>query len=110
MAYKKTSSILAGLASAATVAAHGHVTNIVINGVSYEGYDPFTHPYMPDPPAVIGWTAANTDNGFVAPSALETQTSSATSRARRVARTCRWQQATASACSGIPGPSRTRAR
>ena len=32
MGYKKTSSVIASLASAATVAAHGHVTNIVING------------------------------------------------------------------------------
>lgn len=64
----KTSSLIAALASAATVAAHGHVSNIVVNGVSYQGYDPTTMPYMTDPPDVIGWTADDTDNGFVSPS------------------------------------------
>ncbi|KAK7756302.1 glycoside hydrolase 61 [Diatrype stigma] len=66
----KTSSLVAALASAATVAAHGHVSNIVINGVSYQGYDPTSMPYQQDPPAVVGWTAADTDNGFVAPSSF----------------------------------------
>ncbi|KAL2162083.1 hypothetical protein VTH06DRAFT_7868 [Thermothelomyces fergusii] len=59
--------LLSALMGAATVAAHGHVTNIVINGVSYQNYDPFSHPYMRNPPTVVGWTASNTDNGFVGP-------------------------------------------
>ncbi|AEO58921.1 glycoside hydrolase family 61 protein [Thermothelomyces thermophilus ATCC 42464] len=59
--------LLSALMGAATVAAHGHVTNIVINGVSYQNFDPFTHPYMQNPPTVVGWTASNTDNGFVGP-------------------------------------------
>lgn len=60
--------LLSTLAGAATVAAHGHVTNIVINGVSYQNFDPTSFPYMQNPPTVVGWTAGNTDNGFVAPS------------------------------------------
>ena len=62
--------LLSALAGAATVAAHGHVTNIVINGLSYQNYDPFTFPYQQNPPTVVGWTASNTDNGFVAPDAF----------------------------------------
>ncbi|TPX10132.1 uncharacterized protein E0L32_001329 [Thyridium curvatum] len=64
--------LLAALAGAATVAAHGHVTNIVINGVSSEGYNPFSFPYMQNPPTVVGWTTTQTDNGFVAPDAFGT--------------------------------------
>ncbi len=59
--------LLSALAGAATVAAHGHVTNIVINGASFQNYDPFTFPYQQNPPTVVGWTASNTDNGFVGP-------------------------------------------
>ncbi|KAK4042365.1 putative glycoside hydrolase [Parachaetomium inaequale] len=62
--------LLSALAGAASVAAHGHVTNIVINGVSYQNYDPTSFPYMQSPPTVVGWTAGNTDNGFVAPDAF----------------------------------------
>ncbi|KAH8664610.1 glycosyl hydrolase family 61-domain-containing protein [Xylariales sp. PMI_506] len=63
--------VAAALGAAATVAAHGHVTNIVINGVSYQGYDPTVFPYETNPPTVVGWTAADTDNGFVAPDAYQ---------------------------------------
>ncbi|KAI1313162.1 carbohydrate-binding module family 1 protein [Xylaria venustula] len=59
---------LAALTAATGVAAHGHVSNIVINGVSYQGYDPTVFPYETDPPTVVGWTASDTDNGFVDPS------------------------------------------
>lgn len=61
--------LLSMLAGAATVAAHGHVNNIVINGASYAGYDVFTLPYESNPPVVVGWTQDATDNGFIAPSA-----------------------------------------
>ncbi|KAI0115529.1 glycosyl hydrolase family 61-domain-containing protein [Nemania sp. FL0031] len=64
----RTSSLLAALTTAVSVAAHGHVTNIVINGVSYETYNPFVFPYQASPPTVVGWTASDTDNGFVDPS------------------------------------------
>ncbi|KAI0858211.1 glycosyl hydrolase family 61-domain-containing protein [Xylaria cubensis] len=66
----RSSSLLAALASAASVAAHGHVSNIVINGVSYQTYDPTVFPYMSDPPVVVGWTASDTDNGFVEPNSF----------------------------------------
>ncbi|KAL2266182.1 hypothetical protein VTJ83DRAFT_5534 [Remersonia thermophila] len=61
---KSLASILAG---ASLAAAHGHVQHIIINGVQYPSFDPTSHPYMQNPPTVVGWTAANTDNGFVAP-------------------------------------------
>ncbi|RYP22016.1 hypothetical protein DL765_001922 [Monosporascus sp. GIB2] len=66
----RTSMLIAALASAATVSAHGHVTNVVVNGVSYGGYDPFSFPYMSSPPTVAGWAASNTDNGFVEPNSF----------------------------------------
>ncbi|KAK5108798.1 hypothetical protein LTR62_007772 [Meristemomyces frigidus] len=52
----------------ATVAAHGHVSGAVIAGTYFPGYDPASA-YSTSPPAVIGWTANNLDNGFVAPDA-----------------------------------------
>jgi len=61
---------LFALAGAASVAAHGHVTNIVINGASYQGYEINSFPYMANPPVVAGWAATNTDNGFVEPAAF----------------------------------------
>jgi cellulase len=60
--------ILAAI-GAATVAAHGHVDNIVINGVSYAAYDVTRLPYMASPPVVVGWANGATDNGFVSPDA-----------------------------------------
>ncbi|KAI0007325.1 glycoside hydrolase family 61 protein [Xylariaceae sp. FL0662B] len=59
--------LIAALATAAIVAAHGHVDYIVVNSVQYKGYDPTSDPYQATPPTVVGWTASNTDNGFVAP-------------------------------------------
>ncbi|KAK4453964.1 glycosyl hydrolase family 61-domain-containing protein [Podospora aff. communis PSN243] len=65
-----TSALLSALAGAATVAAHGHVTNLVINGESYSGFLANVFPYQQNPPVVAGWTAGNTDNGFVGPEAF----------------------------------------
>ena len=42
----QTASILTALLSATRVAAHGHVTNIVVNGVYYQGFDIGSFPYM----------------------------------------------------------------
>ncbi|KAI1814944.1 carbohydrate-binding module family 1 protein [Poronia punctata] len=68
-----TLDLLAVLTAAAIgVSAHGHVSNIVINGLSYQGYDPTNFPYLSNPPTVVGWTAENTDNGFVAPAEFST--------------------------------------
>ena len=63
----KTSALLATLTGAALVAAHGHVSHIIVNGVYYENYDPTTHFYQPNPPTVIGWSTTQQDNGFVEP-------------------------------------------
>lgn len=52
---------------ASLVAAHGHITNIVINGVSYGGWDIGSYPYMETPPVVVAWGTPNTANGFVSP-------------------------------------------
>ncbi|KAK3343080.1 glycosyl hydrolase family 61-domain-containing protein [Neurospora tetraspora] len=62
-------SLLTVLAGAASVAAHGHVSNIVINGDLYQGYDSSFN-YMANPPVVAAWKANNQDNGFVAPDAF----------------------------------------
>jgi cellulase len=64
-----SSRIILAAMGAATVAAHGHVNNIVINGVSYAAYDVTRLPYMSSPPVVVGWANSATDNGFVAPDA-----------------------------------------
>jgi cellulase len=42
-------------------AAHGIVTGIIIGTKTYQGYDP-NFQYMPTPPAVIGWTAPQTQD------------------------------------------------
>jgi hypothetical protein len=62
--------LLAALTTAVAVIAHGHVSDIIINGVEWPGYDPLVYPYMSDPPTVVGWTTDQTDDGFVAPSAF----------------------------------------
>ncbi|TDZ30176.1 Endoglucanase-4 [Colletotrichum spinosum] len=69
MGIRKISHALAVLTSAASVTAHGHVTNVVINGVSYRNYIPVQDPYTNNPPLVAGWTIDQRDNGFVEPSA-----------------------------------------
>lgn len=40
----------AAIALAASVAAHGHVHNVIINGVQYQGYDSPAFHYMPVSP------------------------------------------------------------
>ncbi|RAH65479.1 uncharacterized protein BO66DRAFT_395430 [Aspergillus aculeatinus CBS 121060] len=61
-------SLLTALLSATRVAGHGHVTNVVVNGVYYEGFDIGSFPYESDPPKVAAWTTPNTGNGFISPS------------------------------------------
>ncbi|RHZ60713.1 uncharacterized protein CDV56_108151 [Aspergillus thermomutatus] len=68
MPQTKSLSLLTALLSATRVAAHGHVTNVVVNGVYYAGFDIGSYPYMSDPPKVAAWTTPNTGNGFIAPS------------------------------------------
>ncbi|RYP52645.1 hypothetical protein DL769_010636 [Monosporascus sp. CRB-8-3] len=61
--YRK-STILAALAGAASVSAHGHVTKVTAGGVTYDGFDPTSAPYGPQPDSVT-WSNGATDNGFV---------------------------------------------
>jgi hypothetical protein len=65
--------LLATLAGAATVLAHGHVNNIIVNGVMWQGYDPTKMPYMQSPPTVAGWATKQTDNGFIGPDAFASE-------------------------------------
>jgi cellulase len=59
--------ILATLAAAASVSAHGFVTGVRVNGGAFQqGYDVTSFPYQSSPPAVIGWAT------FVAPDAFTT--------------------------------------
>jgi lytic cellulose monooxygenase (C1-hydroxylating) len=58
------------LAGAALASAHGYVSNVVINGAYYQGYEITAFPYQADPPTVIGWSSSATDLGFVAPDAF----------------------------------------
>ncbi|KAL6854802.1 hypothetical protein ACO1O0_005929 [Amphichorda felina] len=66
-----TRTLATALAGAVTVAAHGYVSSVVINGVSYSGYDVTSFPYQDESqnPVVIGWSSSATDLGFVAPDA-----------------------------------------
>ncbi|GLI79458.1 hypothetical protein PoHVEF18_007793 [Penicillium ochrochloron] len=59
--------VVAPVLLATLVAGHGHVTNIVVNGVSYQGWDINSFPYSSDPPTVVAWGTPNTGNGFIAP-------------------------------------------
>ncbi|KFA53256.1 hypothetical protein S40293_04722 [Stachybotrys chartarum IBT 40293] len=68
-----TRSLLTTLVGAVSVAAHGHVDTIVINGVQYAGYDVTSLPYQSNPPVVVGWANGATDNGFVGPEAYGTE-------------------------------------
>lgn len=64
MTQKLTNLLITALTVAIGVVGHGHVSNIIINGVYYEGYDPTQFPYESNPPIVVGWTAADLDNGI----------------------------------------------
>ncbi|EAW12129.1 putative endo-1,4-beta-glucanase [Aspergillus clavatus NRRL 1] len=72
MRQAQTFKLLAALLSASQVAGHGHVTNIVINGVSYRGWNIDSDPYNSNPPIVVAWQTPNTSNGFVAPNDVGT--------------------------------------
>ncbi|KAL4875270.1 glycosyl hydrolase family 61-domain-containing protein [Aspergillus karnatakaensis] len=57
--------LLAFASFLATVSAHGHVTNVIVNGVSYPGWDINSYPYMGEPPVVAAWETPNTGGGPV---------------------------------------------
>ncbi|KAF9238179.1 CAZyme family AA9 [Penicillium roqueforti] len=65
-------SLLGSALFVSLVAGHGHVTNIVINGVSFDGWDINSYPYTDSPPVVVAWGTPNTANGFIAPDAYTT--------------------------------------
>jgi len=50
--------------------AHGHVVEIIVNGVSYRVYDSTSDPYNANPPKVAGWAINQPDNGFIEPNAF----------------------------------------
>ncbi|KAI0844749.1 lytic polysaccharide monooxygenase [Daldinia vernicosa] len=64
------SSLLAAIAGAVSVSAHGHVTTVTIDGKSYTGFDPTSAPYATQPDSIT-WSNGATDNGFVLSSALQ---------------------------------------
>ncbi|EKG21093.1 Glycoside hydrolase family 61 [Macrophomina phaseolina MS6] len=64
-----SATLFAAGAMVASVAAHGHVSAIVVNGKSFQGYDP-SFSYQNPAPKVAGWTAQNLDNGFVEPNSF----------------------------------------
>ncbi|KAH2747690.1 hypothetical protein KXV94_005182 [Aspergillus fumigatus] len=72
MRHVQSTQLLAALLLTTRVTAHGHVTNIVINGVSYRGWNIDSDPYNPDPPVVVAWQTPNTANGFISPDAYGT--------------------------------------
>ncbi|KAI0109868.1 lytic polysaccharide monooxygenase [Daldinia grandis] len=64
------SSLLAAIAGAVSVSAHGHVTTVTIDGKSYQGFDPTSAPFGPQPDSIT-WSNGAKDNGFVLSSALQ---------------------------------------
>lgn len=68
----KTSALITVLSAGARVAAHGYVSNIVVNGVYYRGWNPGQDPYSPNPPIGVGWETPNLSNGFVRPEEAST--------------------------------------
>ncbi|KAK7742328.1 hypothetical protein SLS53_004473 [Cytospora paraplurivora] len=69
MSYFSTKGVAAAIICAASVAAHGHIKAINVAGTYYDGYDTGVDPYKSDPPTLVAWTASNTNEGFIAPSA-----------------------------------------
>ncbi|KAM5342395.1 hypothetical protein ACJ41O_013361 [Fusarium nematophilum] len=68
MGTSSASSWLSLLFFATSASAHGHVNQIIVNGVAYQGYESTSFPFMRDPPIVAGWTIEQKDNGFVSSS------------------------------------------
>ncbi|KAK2757080.1 hypothetical protein FQN54_005049 [Arachnomyces sp. PD_36] len=62
--------LLAVVACAASVSAHGYVEKITINGDSYVGYNPAIAPWVPVQDS-IGWENWATDLGYVPSSTLQ---------------------------------------
>jgi cellulase len=53
------------LLGATLISAHGHISEVIIDGISYYGHDPTKVPWGPQPESIT-WSNGATDNGFVA--------------------------------------------
>lgn len=69
MSYLSTKGVAAAIIGAVTVAGHGHIKAINVAGTYYDGFDTGVDPYKSDPPTLVAWTASDTNEGFIAPSA-----------------------------------------
>lgn len=67
----KTSGVAAVLSFAASVAAHGHVTGLTVDGKLVKGFD-LADAYQTPTPDSIGWKTTALDNGFVEPAKFGT--------------------------------------
>ncbi|KAI0011035.1 glycoside hydrolase [Xylariaceae sp. FL0662B] len=67
---KITHIIAAVIAGAVSVSAHGYVSKVVIDGTSYDGFDPSSAPYGPQPDSIT-WSNGARDTGFVPSSAVQ---------------------------------------
>lgn len=67
-----TTAALAALSIAPAVYAHGYVQSVSAGGKTYAGGSPEWF-YASEKPDSVGWYAENQDNGFVAPSAYQTE-------------------------------------
>lgn len=65
-------SILVLLTGAATAYAHGYISTITAGGKTFENFNPEKDPYDPNHSARPGWTAKNTDLGFISSGAANT--------------------------------------
>jgi len=67
MVFSKLSAVAGVLSLAASVAAHGHVKGITVDGEFSRGFE-LADAYSPTVPDSIGWQTTALDNGFVEPS------------------------------------------
>jgi len=70
MAAFMTKSLLTAVTGAVAVAAHAHIQNVVVSGLSYPGYNPV--PQAPNAAVLAAWSAVAPDEGFVSPSGYAT--------------------------------------
>lgn len=61
--------LLSALVGAVSVSAHGHISQVTVNGKSFKGFDPTAAPFGPQPDSVT-WSNGASDNGFVLSSAV----------------------------------------
>lgn len=71
MSFNKISALAGVLSLAASVAAHGHVRGITVDGNWVGGFE-LAYAYGPSVPDNIGWSTTALDNGFVEPNKFST--------------------------------------